>query len=83
MRYLVAPGDQPAVGYAISKKAGGSVVRNRIRRRLRAAVAGENMPLTSGSYLISADGAAAVAPFSELTNALHSAFANLSTEAQT
>ncbi len=82
MRYLAASVDQPAVGYAISKKAGGSVVRNRIRRRLRAAVASENMPLTSGFYLISADATAAVTPFSELANALRSAFANLSTKAQ-
>jgi ribonuclease P protein component len=74
--------DQPAVGYAIGKKSGGSVVRNRIRRRLRAAVASANMPLTSGFYLISADATAATLPFSDLTNAVRSAFASLSNEAQ-
>ena len=39
------------VAYAISRKVGGAVVRNRIRRRLRALVDGLDPP-RSGSYLI-------------------------------
>jgi ribonuclease P protein component len=71
-----------AVGYAISKKAGGSVVRNRIRRRLRAAIEAGNVPVTSGFYLISADAAAATLPFTDLTEALRTVFANVSFQAQ-
>jgi len=82
VRYLAASDDETAVGYAVGKSAGGAVLRNRIRRRLRAAIAGANMPLTSGFYLISADAAAASIPFSELTAALQSALASLATEAR-
>jgi len=35
-----APGEVPRVAYAINRKVGGAVVRNRLRRRLRAIVAG-------------------------------------------
>lgn len=40
------------VAYAISRKVGGAVVRNRIRRRLRALVDGLEPPPRSGFYLI-------------------------------
>ncbi len=69
VRYLAAP-DSARVGYAIGKRAGGAVERNRIRRRLRAAVATATTPLTSGFYLISADPSAADAAFSELVDAV-------------
>lgn len=82
VRYLAASGDELSVGYAVGKSAGGAVLRNRIRRRLRAAIAGANVPLTSGFYLISADATVATVPFSELTTALRSALASLSTEAR-
>ena len=78
VRYLVAALDQPAVGFAIGKKTGGSVVRNRIRRRLRAAVFAVDAPVTSAFYLISADAAAATVPFEDLTNAVRAAFAHVS-----
>ena len=72
VRYLAAPG--PArVGYAVGKQAGGAVDRNRIRRRLRAAVAHANTPLTSGFYVISADPTALRAPFGELVHAVENA----------
>ncbi len=40
------------VGFAISKKVGNAVVRNRIRRRLRAISASTEVTLIPGSYLI-------------------------------
>jgi ribonuclease P protein component len=72
VRYLAAPG-APAVGFAIGKKYGSAVERNRLRRRLRAAVTDATTPLTSGFYLISADPAASRAPFGELVAAVEGA----------
>jgi ribonuclease P protein component len=76
VRYLAAPSDvddgAARVGYAIGKKAGGAVERNRIRRRLRAAVSTATTPLTSGFYLISADPAIADAAFADLVDAVES-----------
>ncbi len=44
--------DGPArVGYAIGKRVGGAVVRNRLRRRLRAILS--QLPVPGGAYLIS------------------------------
>jgi ribonuclease P protein component len=65
------------VGYAIGKKAGNAVERNRIRRRLRAAVAQATMPLTCGFYVISADPSAVRAPFGELITAVENAVEKL------
>jgi ribonuclease P protein component len=46
----------PAVAYAIGRSVGGAVERNRLRRRLRAAVA--DVELAPGTYLIGAGPAA-------------------------
>jgi len=47
-----APGPgPPRVAYAVGKQLGGAVVRNRLRRRLRAA-AGEIADLAPGAYLV-------------------------------
>lgn len=61
------------MGYAISKATGGAVDRNRIRRRIRAAIGASNMPLTSGFYLVSADRTVARLPFDDLVNAWNTA----------
>jgi ribonuclease P protein component len=45
------------VAYAVSRRVGGAVTRNRVRRRLRAAAAAAG-PLRPGAYLVSADPAA-------------------------
>ena len=80
VRHLAAPAGAPAaVGYAIGKKTGGAVDRNRIRRRLRAAVAEATTPLTSGFYLISADPSALRAPFGELVTAVENAVEKMGT----
>lgn len=74
VRFLAAPANSAAsVGYAISKATGNAVERNRIRRRLRAAIQASTMPLTSGFYLVSADAAAARLPFTDLVTAWNSA----------
>lgn len=80
VRFTAASTDTAGVGYAIGRSVGGAVVRNRVKRRIRAAVAMQNMPLTSGFYLISADPVAATMPFLELVTALESAFARLASE---
>jgi ribonuclease P protein component len=68
------PGDPalpPRVAYAVGKRVGPAVVRNRVRRRLRAvaqAHRGELQP--GGVYLFGAGPAAATAPFAELDAAM-------------
>jgi ribonuclease P protein component len=42
----------PRVAYAVGKRVGGAVVRNRLRRRLRSVTAGAT--LRPGAYLVSA-----------------------------
>ena len=57
------------MAYAIGKRTGSAVVRNRVRRRLRAAVALHEAELaTGGAYLVSADRRAMSAPFVELAD---------------
>jgi ribonuclease P protein component len=55
------------VAYAVGRHVGTSVTRNRIRRRLRAAVAehGDEL-LPGGAYLLGADRAAMTVDFSTL-----------------
>lgn len=59
-----AHGGPPRVAYAVSRKAGGAVARNRIRRRLRAAVA--EVVVHPGAYLFGGDAAVATLPWGEL-----------------
>jgi len=59
----------PRVAYAIGKRTGSAVVRNRVRRRLRAAVALHEAELAAGgAYLLAADQRAMTAPFVELAD---------------
>lgn len=61
--------DPPRVAYAVGKRTGSAVVRNRIRRRLRAAVALHEAELAAGgAYLLAADRRAMTAPFAELAD---------------
>jgi ribonuclease P protein component len=48
------PAEPPRVAYAIGRKVGGAVVRNRLRRRLRAVVGSLGSQLGPGAYLIGA-----------------------------
>lgn len=58
------------VAYALGKKLGGAVVRNRLRRRLRAIVSTEDVGLSPGAYLVSAGPGAAELSFADLRAAV-------------
>lgn len=73
--------DDPVVrfGYTVTKKLGGAVVRNRIKRRLRAAVA-EAAPgrVEPGcDYVVVARHAAATLPFARLLDQFETALVRL------
>jgi ribonuclease P protein component len=65
----------PRFGYTVSKKVGGAVVRNRVRRRLRALTAAlDPATLTPGfDYVLIARPAAAERSFADLKNDLDQA----------
>jgi ribonuclease P protein component len=64
-------GDPPRVAYAVGRGVGGAVRRNRVRRRLRAAVAAEAAALQPGhAYLVSATTTAADHTWRELRDTL-------------
>ena len=50
-----SPSAFPLVGYTIGRRCGSAVRRNRIRRRLRAAVTIASAELSAGSYLLGAE----------------------------
>jgi ribonuclease P protein component len=58
-----------AIAWAIPRRVGTAVVRNRVRRRLRAAVAEEHRaaPLPAGAYVFHVDPPAAELSFSALS----------------
>lgn len=66
----------PLVAYAIGRPVGTAVVRNRVRRRLRAAAAAAAPAWPAGSYLVRATPAAATATYRELEAALRRAAAD-------
>jgi len=69
-------GCPPRVGYAVSRRVGGAVARNRLRRRLRAAVRAEAAGLQqSSAYLIGAAPAALDMPYSDLRATLRAILA--------
>jgi ribonuclease P protein component len=73
IRVRWVPGDRPVpqVGYAVSRRCGSAVARNRIRRRLRAAVRLAAPP--PGWYLVSADRRALDLHFCQLQGAVSAA----------
>ena len=65
------PAYPPSVGYVVSRRVGGAVTRNRVRRRLRAGVHLHRAMLVDGAtYLVSAQPEAAHTKSSELHEAL-------------
>jgi ribonuclease P protein component len=68
-------GTPPRVAYGVGRDIGGAVARNRVRRRLRAAVAACEARLADGTaYLVSAGPEALTMPFSELVTQLGELF---------
>jgi ribonuclease P protein component len=63
-----AASSPPRVAFAVGKGAGGAVVRNRVRRRLRAAVRELQLqrPLPAGAYLLGGSAELAHLPWSAL-----------------
>lgn len=59
--------DPPRVAYAIGRGVGGAVVRNRLRRRLRAVMTELGPRLGPGAYLVGAAPEAVDVPFGALT----------------
>src|SRR5450759_5345578 len=64
---------RPQIAYALGKKLGGAVARNRLRRRLRAIVSGLAVALPPGAYLVSAGPGATALSFDELRRAMSQA----------
>jgi ribonuclease P protein component len=56
----------PRVAYAVGKRVGNAVVRNQLRRRLRAVVAEASGSLAPGAYLVAAGPEAAGLPYEDL-----------------
>ncbi|CAN5648935.1 hypothetical protein BH20ACT1_BH20ACT1_04400 [soil metagenome] len=76
--WLPGPRTQPPrVAYAIRRAVGPAVVRNRIRRRLRALVAEHAGELVPGAYLIGVSPAAANVSFATLRSSLQAASARV------
>jgi ribonuclease P protein component len=65
LRFVTGEGP-PRVAYAIGRPVGGAVVRNRARRRLRAAVGASSDQLAPGAYLFGAGREVVTMPFDEL-----------------
>ncbi|MGQ0616172.1 MAG: ribonuclease P protein component [Acidimicrobiia bacterium] len=66
----------PRVAYAVSRRVGPAVVRNLVRRRLRAIVSDIGLP-PGAAYLISAGPAAARTPYSVLRSQVVTAVGTL------
>lgn len=67
------PATPPRCAYAIGRTVGGAVVRNRLRRRIRAVLATLDPPLPPGDYLVGAAPGAAGLSSTELRELLGSA----------
>ncbi len=72
LRYVPGPdATPPRVAVATTRATGGADTRNRVRRRLRAAVAANESDLMpGGAYLFAAGREASDAPFDALTEAI-------------
>jgi ribonuclease P protein component len=67
VRRVPVPAPGPQVGFAVSRRVGNAVTRNRVRRRLRAALRDEvEVVRADSAYLVGVTPAAATASFDEL-----------------
>jgi len=77
----VTGADPPRVAFAISRRVGHAVVRNRLRRQLRAICAElAGVSLVPGAYLVSAQPAATALSYSELRSDVQRALSRLNRE---
>jgi len=67
---IVSPAGKPQAAFAVSKRCGGAVDRNLIRRRLRAALRETQIKLIPGAYLIRTDPEVLELSFQELIHSL-------------
>ena len=74
--------DPPRVAYAISRRVGNAVVRNRVRRRMRALMPGLLGSAPGGAYLVVVQPSAAASSSEQLRGDLNRALAKLSTAAR-
>ncbi len=70
-------GDGHRFAYAVGRKVGGAVVRNRLRRRLRAIMQEFGSVLEPGAYLVGVSPGAAPLSYGELRKAVSEALAAL------
>ncbi|HTZ08108.1 MAG TPA: ribonuclease P protein component [Acidimicrobiales bacterium] len=70
----------PRVAYAVGRRVGGAVERNRLRRRLRAVVDQLDGTLAPGAYLVSAGRDALGLPFEDLKADVTAAMTSASVE---
>ncbi|MDA8314437.1 MAG: ribonuclease P protein component [Actinomycetota bacterium] len=70
---VAGTGGLPLVGYAIGRRHGNAVARNRLRRRLRAAVRCVGPRLDAGAYLVRATPGAGELDFEALCRAVSDA----------
>ncbi|MDQ3573896.1 MAG: ribonuclease P protein component [Actinomycetota bacterium] len=60
------PTEQVRVAYAVGRRVGGAVRRNRLRRQLRAVMSDHGARLRPGAYLVGAGAGATALSFAEL-----------------
>jgi ribonuclease P protein component len=70
-------GHPPRVAYAVGRRAGNAVARNRLRRRLRSVIADLAPTLAPGTYLVGAGAGANPLTYDELRTSVSHALAAL------
>jgi len=79
--FIAYIGTQPVTearfGFVVSKSVGSAVVRNRVKRQLRAAAAAKLPKLAPTAIVLRATPAAVTANFSQLSSSLESALAGV------